>query len=350
MASRDTLIVERVCGWFRGAGRALPWRSSPRDPYRSLVSEFMLQQTQVARVLEKFGPFLEKFPTLRRLAAAPEQRVLAAWSGLGYYRRARGLHASARVLVDRFGGTIPSDVAALRTLPGVGPYTAGAVASIVFGRPEPIVDGNIARVLLRVEGRDLAQREGLAWAWERSTRLVRRCGSGTKGPGVFNEGLMELGAVVCTPRSPRCHECPLRTLCVARRRGKQEDIPRPKARSVRRVLHCASVVACDGRGRLLVERRDDSSMWAGLWQAPTLETNGSTPTRARVSTWIGSPVARLDRFDVATSHRDVRFSVWRAEGRVRRPGAVWRTRRQIAGLALSNAQARILLESPSCVG
>src|SRR5690606_18237159 len=162
----------RLCRWFHDHAREMPWRILPRDPYHALVSEFMLQQTQVSRVLEKFPAFLARFPTLRHLARADEQDVLAAWSGLGYYRRARNLHAAARAIADRFDGRVPASADDLRSLPGVGRYTAGAVASIVFNQPVPIVDGNVARVLIRLEGRDLAADEGQPWAWTRAAELV----------------------------------------------------------------------------------------------------------------------------------------------------------------------------------
>jgi len=189
-----------------------------RDPYFSLVSELMLQQTQVARVIEKFTEFVGRFPTVEALARADEGGVLAVWSGLGYYRRARHLHRAAREIVARFEGRVPTTVEELMTLPGVGRYTAGAVASMVFGRAEPLVDGNVARVLVRIEGRECSAAEGVAWAWERAGELVRIAeapkGQSAKrsllGPGVFNEGLMELGAVVCVPRGPRCGVCPVR--------------------------------------------------------------------------------------------------------------------------------------------
>lgn len=355
-SSRDRAIVAAVGAWFREHARPLPWRVSPRDPYLSLVSEFMLQQTQVSRVLARWPEFLGRFPTLADLARAPERAVLAAWSGMGYYRRARHLHAAARGVMERFGGRIPGDAAALRTLPGVGPYTAGAIASIVFGRPEPIVDGNVARVLLRLEGKELAAPDGARWAWERAAPLVRagtpsRPRGSTRsgiGPGVLNEGLMELGAVVCTPRNPRCGECPLRRLCIGRRLGRQHAIPRARARGPRQDLYCAAVVVRDDRGRVLVEPRGTIGLWAGMWQAPTLERPGRRATAREVARWIGAPVVRVERFDHGLSHRRARFEVWSALGweGVARPGAAFRSPGAVSRLALSSPQRRILLEHP----
>jgi A/G-specific adenine glycosylase len=171
---RDKGIVRRICTWFAASARDLPWRAvdpktGRRDPYRSLVSEFMLQQTQVSRVLEKFEPFLARFPDVAALAKADLGEVLSAWSGLGYYRRARHLHGAAKAVMNDFDAQVPQVIERLMSLPGVGRYTAGAIASMVFGQPQPLVDGNVARVLLRVEGRELSAPEGLAWAWTRAT-------------------------------------------------------------------------------------------------------------------------------------------------------------------------------------
>ncbi|MFN9968973.1 MAG: A/G-specific adenine glycosylase, partial [Phycisphaerae bacterium] len=304
-APRDRAITSALSKWFRSAARDLPWREefrARRDPYRSLVSEFMLQQTQVSRVLEKFEPFLQRFPTVGALAAAPEQDVLAAWSGLGYYRRARLLHACAKSIVRDFGGVVPRDVDSLQELPGIGRYTAGAIASIVFNRPEPIVDGNVCRVLQRLDAKpgSASDKEVIAWAWERAESLVRQCpnspshlaarsegasthranGADAVTPATFNEGLMELGALVCTPAAPKCLVCPLRDLCLAREQGLVDEIPAPKARAKRsRVYHDTVVVwRKTARGvEVLLEQRPATGLWAGLWQPPTVES--ATRTR-----------------------------------------------------------------------
>ncbi len=346
-------MARAIESWFERAARPLPWRISPRDPYLSLVSEFMLQQTQVARVLEKFGPFIERFPTVRELAGAREQQVLSLWSGLGYYRRARLLHAAARSIVAEHAGVVPRDVPTLRTLPGVGRYTAGAIASIVHGLAEPIVDGNVSRVLLRVHGRDGASDDpaAVAWAWERAEAMARAA----RSPALVNEGLMELGAVICTPRAPRCAECPLAALCIARRDGRQDEIPRPKAAARRRTLAIETVLLRDPRGRVLVQRRPARGMWASMWQAPTLERQGPAWSRAearrRLEAWLGVGGLRVvDQFDHGTSHRDVRVRVWHgatiAEPGAfthRCPGLVWKSPAAAARLGISNLQRRVLL-------
>jgi A/G-specific adenine glycosylase len=364
----DRFVVEALVRWFRASARDLPWRrgdprTGRRDPYRSLVSEVMLQQTQVARVLEKFAPFIDKFPSVRALADAEEEQVLASWAGMGYYRRARLLQGAAREMVGRHGGEVPADTALLRALPGVGRYTAGALASICFGAPTPIVDGNVKRVLMRLAGRRGSQSGSTVdrWAWARAEVLVRVAGS-LRPPvaGEFNEGLMELGATVCTPRRPRCEGCPVRTRCSAYARGLQEQIPEPKAAAARRDLFCVSVIMRDGAGRLLVERRPDRGMWAGMWQAPTLEA-AVEPSESSVRALAGgrAPGPVVARFDHGTTHREVRFVVRRAailgpRGAERmaagRTDRRWLERSEVAGLALSNPQRRVLLEIEARAG
>ncbi|MFG0274148.1 MAG: A/G-specific adenine glycosylase [Phycisphaerales bacterium] len=351
MSRRDRAIAERITTWFRAHRRDLPWRpegGAPRNPYHALVSEAMLQQTQVARVAERFGEFLERFPTVEALAQADEQSVLSAWSGLGYYRRARNLHGAAKMIVEEFGGVVPSAVDDLRRLPGVGRYTAGAIASIVYGRRAALVDANVVRVVLRLEGRELAptNAEATALAWERATALVEAAAD----PGAFNEGLMELGALVCRPRAPRCTACPLARRCVARREGREESIPAPQPRVARKRVHHACVLIEDKSGRLLVEQRPDEGMWAGLWQAPTVEGE-AVPDAEAVAAAIGLSDARgleaLANFTVATTHRLVEFHVWRAVSppprRGVRAGRRWATRSEVAALPLASPHRQVLL-------
>ncbi|RMH28248.1 MAG: A/G-specific adenine glycosylase [Planctomycetota bacterium] len=345
---RDRAIAGRLSRWFRAHARDLPWREvgagGRRDAYRALVSEFMLQQTQVSRVTPIYERFIRRFPTVERLARARESSVLAAWSGLGYYRRARHLHNAAKKVVRDFGGEVPSDPEALRSLPGVGRYTAGAVASLVFGRAEPIVDGNVARVLARLDGAG----DDRTAAWDRAETLVR-IAARTPGAGAasFNEGLMELGATVCTPRAPRCGVCPLAGVCAGREAFGSQRGAAPRTGVVRRgkpVLHVDALLVRDARGRLLVERRGDGGLWAGLWQPPTLERPGRAPAARSVRDWAGGPVVRAGAFEHVLSHRRVRFRVWRGELAPAESRGVFKTRGQIGRLALSSAHRRILLE------
>src|SRR5690606_27856901 len=239
------------------------------------VSEIMLQQTRVETVLRYFDGFLRRFPTVAALAAADEQAVLQAWSGLGYYRRARLLHRGARHVVEQQDGRLPSDAARLRSIPGVGEYTAGAIASIAFDRPEPLVDGNGARVLARVEGIE-DPRQQAATARRHWGRVEEILGHGT--PRVLSQALMELGATVCTPRSPQCLVCPVRTLCQARRAGTQDRIPAPR-KKVEQPTTRWLALAVTWRGKLLLVRRPDEGLLADLWCLPLVPAPGGDRTR-----------------------------------------------------------------------
>jgi A/G-specific adenine glycosylase len=249
--------------WYRREKRDLPWRAS-RDPYRVWISEAMLQQTRVETVIGYYGRFLERFPTVEALARSRIDSVLAAWSGLGYYRRARALHEAARAVRDRHDGRFPRDREALLGLPGIGPYTAGAIASIAFDRPEPLVDGNVARVFSRLFA--LARREA---PWEIAARLVPE-----RGAGEWNQALMELGALVCVPRQPACDRCPLASRCRALAEGRVDEFPRRRSRPA--TIPVEAVVIAVRRGdQWLLERRPARGRMAGLWQLPTIELPAS---------------------------------------------------------------------------
>jgi A/G-specific adenine glycosylase len=241
--------------WYDAHARDLPWRSD-RDPYRVWLSEIMLQQTRVAAVIEHYHQFLRRFPTVEKLAAAREASVLAAWSGLGYYRRARMMHSAAKAIVREHSGEFPASQEGLRALPGIGRYTAAAIASIAFGEPAAVVDGNVERVLQRVSGRRLAGEQ----LWTAATHLLD-----TKRPGDFNQAMMELGATVCTPRAPGCLTCPVIELCATR--GEMKAItksPSQRKREIHYALHCR-----DGEV-FLVQRARDASLMPGMWELPQL--------------------------------------------------------------------------------
>jgi A/G-specific adenine glycosylase len=256
-------LLRRLRPWFRRRQRDLPWRHN-RDPYRIWVSEVMLQQTQVATVIPYFERFVRAFPTLADLAAAHEQEVLRLWEGLGYYRRARDLHRAAREIVTRHEGRIPDDPAVLGQLPGLGRYTCNAVLSQAFDRRLPILEANSQRVLSRLFGRVEDPRQGAArrWLWQAAEAILP-----TRGVGTFNQALMELGALVCTPAAPRCSECPLAAHCVARQRGQQESIPaRTPPPEVVRIEEAAVIVRRGGK--VLLVQRSPEGRWAGLWEFP----------------------------------------------------------------------------------
>lgn len=362
-------LAHAIVAWFAGSGRQLPWRSPgpagsdhPRDPYATLVSELMLQQTQVSRVVEKFKAFMAEFPTARALAAADEARVLALWSGLGYYRRARLLHAAAKVITAEHGGALPRDLEALHRLPGVGRYTAGAIASIAMGQPVPLVDGNVARVLFRIHGKDAvhADPNDMEWAWACASSLVQSADRSRVQIGNLNEGLMELGATVCTPAAPACVFCPVQALCTAFATGRQEEIPLPKKPVQRSAMWCEAVLVFDDAQRVLVEQRPDRGMWAGLWQAPTFDHASAGPwsagtVAAALEIDDASRVHQLDRFRHQTTHRDVTFTVWVVSptpGEMQRlgTGRRWVGAHDLDGLGLSNPQRRILTRKPGAAG
>jgi A/G-specific adenine glycosylase len=239
----------------------------------------MLQQTRVATVLPYYRRFLERFPGVRDLADAPEEAVLSVWSGLGYYRRARALQAAAREVRERFDGRVPDDASELRSLPGIGRYTAGAIASMAFGREEPVLDGNVRRVLCRVRGDAQADDAEL---WEIARSLVR--GS---SPGDLNQALMELGALVCTPRAPTCSRCPLRSGCRATASGNAEAYPAPRPAGRFEKVRVAVALTRRG-GRVLLERPGDGSPFRGNWDLPAVEIDPDSDPRRRIE-------AALDR-------------------------------------------------------
>jgi len=259
--------------WFRVHQRDLPWRRDP-SPYATWVSEMMLQQTQVATVVPYFERWIARFPSVEALASADEQDVLHAWQGLGYYSRARNLLRGARAVAAQHGGAVPDSVPELLKLPGVGPYTAGAIASIAYNVPAPIVDGNVTRVFCRLHGLrgDPKQAPLSARIWQLAGESIPEGHAGE-----FNQALMELGACVCTPVGPRCGDCPVSGACEARRLGLQEQLPetapRPRVTAVRMV----AALVPRGEALLLVQRFADETRWAGMWQFPAAEVRPEEP-------------------------------------------------------------------------
>jgi A/G-specific adenine glycosylase len=248
------------------ARRDLPWRRT-RDPYAVWVSETMLQQTRAATVVPYYERFLRELPTIDHLAEATEERVLALWSGLGYYRRARMLHAAAREVAAVHEGVVPSEIEALRTLQGVGAYTAGAIASIAFGRRAAVVDGNVTRVLTRLFAidDDVKTARGSARVWQLAEELVP---DGDGDPGDWNQALMELGATVCFPRAPACEVCPATAFCAGREQGIAERLPRSARKKAPLAVQRVALVLTSDRAVLLARRRSDV-LFGGLWEPPT---------------------------------------------------------------------------------
>ncbi len=365
--------VATLLRWYRRHRRDLPWR--PRkpsktdpgvvaNPYHVLVSEAMAQQTQITTVLPYFARFVKRFPTVETLADADEQDVLKLWQGLGYYSRARNLRKAARMIVDDFAGEVPRNVEDLLKLPGVGRYTAGAVASVAYNVPAPIIDGNVARVLARFDGigtpvNDMPTQKRL---WVRAEELVKSAPRGSAGD--FNQGLMELGALVCTPKSPTCLVCPLRDGCVANAEAKQESLPvkKPKKPPIA-VTHV--VLAIERDGKMLFEQRGANGLWANMWQLPTWERTVEQPDESRdtaeapysygelqlhMTERFGLTVTEpvfVDTFTHQTTHRTITFEVFRCEappgsGRLKPKSGQWRQPQRVDDLPLAKPQLTAL--------
>lgn len=269
-------MATRLLAWYGRCGRDLPWRHN-RDPYRIWLSEIMLQQTTVAAVIPYFERFLQRFPSVAELATAPIEEVIGQWAGLGYYSRARNLHAAARQVMREFDGAFPADLQALQRLPGVGRSTAGAIYSIAFDRPGPILDGNVRRALCRLFALDGDPRSAAAdkqlWQWAEVLTPAQNCHD-------YAQASMDLGATVCTPGTPACPLCPLEALCQARQLGLEGELPRAR---VKKSIPTQTQVALllSRQGRFLVRRRPLSGMLGGLWEFPGREVlAGETPAAA----------------------------------------------------------------------
>jgi A/G-specific adenine glycosylase len=346
----DSELSRLLLTWYRSSRRRLPWRENP-TAYRVWVSEVMLQQTRVATVIPYFERWMQRFPTVAALAAADEGEVLRVWQGLGYYSRARALLRGAREVVDHHGGEVPSGVDELLGLPGVGPYSAGAIASIAFGRRVPVVDGNVNRVLCRVFGlRGDPQRAPLkARIWKLAGELVP-----PDAPGEHNQAVMELGATVCAPRSPVCLTCPLAGACVARRDGLIERLPELAARPQAVPIDMVATVVWR-RGRLLLVRPTRSRWWSGLWQLPSGEIGPSERgdqaarrvVREAAALEVGAVQERVTLRHTVTRFR-VALHAWearRAAGRLRSgPGwtLAWLCPEQLAEVGMPAPHRRLV--------
>lgn len=313
-AERDRAIARKLGAWFDASARDLPWRRD-RRPYAVWLSEIMLQQTRVETVIPYFERFLARYPDVGALAAAELDDVLHLWSGLGYYRRARQLHAAAREVTARYGGAFPAEAEALRELPGVGAYTAGAISSIAYGQHEPLVDGNVARVLARVEAIDepLKSPAVTKRLWATAARMLP-----DDRPGRFNEALMELGATVCTPRDPRCDACPLASLCAARAAGRERELPVVESKRPVPVVEVVAAVIEDPKsGALLFARRREGGLFGGLWEPPMVEVlslDDARPALAGLGVTLGRARLReVGRVTHVLTHR--RMEVVVAAGR-----------------------------------
>ena len=338
-----TGFAQRLVAWQRTHGRHdLPWQRT-RDAYRIWVAEIMLQQTQVATVIPYYERFLAAFPDVRALARADEDAVLAQWSGLGYYRRARHMHAAARDVVDRRGGTFPRDAVALAALPGVGPSTAAAIAAFASGERGAILDGNVKRVLARhrgIEG-DPGSPPVESTLWALARRLVPR-----DAIEAYTQGMMDLGATLCTRAKPRCGECPVARDCVARREGRIGELP---GRRVRRALPHRDVqlVWAERAGEVLLERRPSTGVWGRLWSLPEIGVDEDPVAALRERYGIGARLLeRLSPVDHAFTHYALTMHPSRLAANASRSvlpaECAWIARADLAGAALPAPIRRLL--------
>ncbi|MCK9515468.1 MAG: A/G-specific adenine glycosylase [Ottowia sp.] len=298
-------FADRLIAWqLRGGRHDLPWQKS-RDPYRVWLSEIMLQQTQVQTVLSYYPHFLQRFPTVHALAAATEDDVLGLWSGLGYYSRARNLHAAARQIVDQHGGRFPATSAQLLGLPGVGPSTAAAIAAFCFGERSSIFDGNVKRVLSRYWGvaDDLGRAAPARALRQRAQSLLPQA----RQMPAYTQGLMDLGALLCTPRAPQCSACPLQADCIAHARGRPEDYPMRKRPLPRPEVSLWLLHGTDAAGRVFLQRRPSRGIWASLHCLPAFaspqELEQALPLAATGAAVRHDPIAH------ALTHRQLSLHV-----------------------------------------
>lgn len=302
--NEKNLFSAQVVQWQKTHGRShLPWQQT-RDPYRVWLSEVMLQQTQVSTVLDYFPRFLARFPDVAALAAASEDEVLALWSGLGYYSRARNLHRCARQVVALHGGAFPSTVQALQNLPGIGRSTAGAIAAFCFAERAPILDANVRRVLTRVLGfgADLAVAANERALWECATELLPDSDLAQTMPR-YTQGLMDLGATVCLPRKPLCAQCPVQSRCVALREGAPENYPVKTRKVARKGESWWLLLLRDAEGRVRLERRPSTGIWPGLHCLPMYAEPEQLAAQHLVSS--ATPVVELPSFLHVLTHRDL---------------------------------------------
>ncbi|HEX2209349.1 MAG TPA: A/G-specific adenine glycosylase [Longimicrobium sp.] len=344
----DPTLRTRLLAWYDAARRDLPWRAAPGetpDPYRVWLSEVMLQQTRVETVRPYYARWLDRFPTVQALAAAPLDEVLKAWEGLGYYSRARNFHRAVQEVAARHGGRVPGEPDAFRALPGVGRYTAGAVMSIAFGRQEPVVDGNVRRVFARWTD-DPAPADDALW------RMAAALVPGER-PGDVNQAVMELGATICTPRNPRCGECPVRDRCAAFAAGTQNERPAP--RKARPLPHEDTAVPVIQRGgEVLLVRRPVTARLGGMWAFPQAirhpgESVSAAAERAareglEIEVLPGEPVGSVEHTftHVRATYHAVRCTVRSGEPRaLRYDDVAWVPWDRIGDYALPVAQKRI---------
>ena len=335
-------LTEPLLQWYDGCARVLPWRDAP-TAYHVWLSEIMLQQTRVSAVLPYYQRFLEALPDVAALAAVEEEKLLKLWEGLGYYNRARNLQKAAEKIVEEFGGVFPDDYETILTLPGVGEYTAGAVASIAFGRHVPAVDGNVLRVVARITGDEGdvldAKVKARFRAWVEEIQSAER-------PGDFNQAMMELGATVCVPNgAPRCEVCPARDFCVAREENTWNVLPMKKKKAQRRIEEKTVFVLLRGDA-VALRRRENRGLLAGLWEFPNVPgTLDETDAAAQLMRWGVTPMDWEQRLEARHIFTHVEWHMRGYVLRVREDGSTpfaWTDRAGFAERAVPSAFVKFM--------
>ncbi len=309
-----------LINWFQRHKRDLPWRHT-KDPYKIWLSEIMLQQTQVATVIPYYQRWLEKFPTLQSVADASEDKILKTWEGLGYYSRARNFHSACKEAISKYDGKVPEDIEEIQQLPGIGRYTAGAILSIAFNKPVPLVDGNVIRVLSRLFAIKKDPRRFQVLFWEQAEKLLFK-----KEPGTFNQALMELGATVCTPTNPSCLICPVNSFCLAKKQGIQEQLPLSPKRAKTQIVHLASALIRQN-GKILLCQRKQPGHLKGMWEPPTVSFIPKKESAQRkiedfINQWGAIEINTEEKPDVlktSRTHYRLHFSAFRANIRGQSP-------------------------------
>ena len=322
-------IVGPLLRWYADSARVLPWRLSSPDPYRTLVSEIMLQQTRVETVKPYYERFIAALPDIRALSEAREEQLLKLWEGLGYYSRVRNLQKAARAVLTDFNGKIPALPEQLRKLPGIGEYTAGAIASIAFGLPEPAVDGNVLRVCSRLADSrqnvdDPVCRESVRQAL-RTIYPPDRCSE-------FTQALMDLGAMICLPGMPRCGDCPLKELCRAFHAGTAHELPVRKPKAARRIETRTVFLLHSPSGRIALSKRPERGILAGLWEYPSVV---GKLTRKEAAGWLAGQDLEADHLEKGRSRKHVfthvewHMTVWKAGCRTENPVFNWVSKQEL---------------------
>ncbi|MGD7046101.1 A/G-specific adenine glycosylase [Jeotgalibacillus proteolyticus] len=338
-----------LIGWFEKEMRELPWRKN-KDPYQIWVSEIMLQQTRVDTVIPFYHRFMEQFPTIEALANAPEENVLKAWEGLGYYSRARNLQSAVREVHEQYKGIVPDTPKEISSLKGVGPYTAGAILSIAYGVPEPAVDGNVMRVLSRVLSiwEDIAKPSSRKSFEEAVRHLISH-----DNPSYFNQALMELGALICTPSSPSCLLCPVQRHCSAFAEGVQRDLPVKTRKKSTKVIDLLTVIVQNQQGEYLMNKRPSQGLLANLWEFPSFEKQQNERTASQINDFLASDfnveaVVESEPWmmqDHVFSHLTWKMAVFKGElsnlSNQNKPHATWLTKEEVEKMALPVSHRKI---------